>query len=386
MLLGLLITNKKFGQAVIRGVNMQKKQVAVFDIGSSKVTAVIGERGINKTFVIKGRYSYEYDGFADGEFFDVAKFKRVLRALADVVKKSKIDTVYVGVPGEFTQVIVKDSQISFDKKKKIQEEDVDSLFEAAFVLSSSDKTLINRSAVVYELDDFRRLANPVGATSQILKGKLSFVVCANYFIDTVKSAIESAGIKNVECVSTALAEALYLVDAETRDRIAIIADIGYITTTFTIIQGDGLLYQRSFAYGGGYVTAAITEKFSVDFALAEKLKRKTSLSRISATGYDVVDGDNGVYYPAEELKNTIHASLDVLCEQISDVLETSAYRIPEYVPIMITGGGISYIRGAKEHLSRRLGMTLEVVAPKVPLMDKPTESAILSLMELALEQ
>ena len=74
MLLGLLITNKKFGQAVSRGVNMQKKQVAVFDIGSSKVTAVIGERGINKTFVIKGRYSYEYDGFADGEFFDGAEY------------------------------------------------------------------------------------------------------------------------------------------------------------------------------------------------------------------------------------------------------------------------------------------------------------------------
>ena len=76
----------------------------------------------------------------------------------------------------------------------------------------------------------------------------------------------------------------------------------------------------------------------------------------------------------------------MLCEQISDVLETSAYRIPEYVPIMVTGGGISYIRGAKEHLSKRLGVTLEVVAPKVPLMDRPTESAILSLMELALEQ
>ena len=42
---------------------MQKKEVAVIDVGSSKVTAIIGERGINKTFLIKGRYSYEYDGF-----------------------------------------------------------------------------------------------------------------------------------------------------------------------------------------------------------------------------------------------------------------------------------------------------------------------------------
>ena len=365
---------------------MRKKQVAVIDVGSSKITALIGERGINKTFVIKGRYSYEYDGYCDGAFFDTDKLKQILFTIVETVKKAGIDTVYVGVPGEFTQVTVRDSQISFSKKKKIQSEDVDALFDSAFVLSSSKYTLINRSAVVYELDDFRRLANPVGATSEILKGKLSFVVCSNYFIDAVKTAIESAGIKTVEFVSTALAEALYLVDAETRDRIAMIADVGYITTTFTIIQGDGLLFQRSFSYGGGYITAAITEKFSVDFALAEKLKRKTCLSRVVSNGCDVVDGENGVYYPADELKSTIFDSLDVLCEQISDVLESSAYKIPEYVPIMVTGGGITHIRGAKEHLSKRLGMILEVVAPKVPLMDKPTESAILSLMELALEQ
>ena len=43
---------------------MQKKQVAVIDVGSSKITAIIGERGINKTFIIKGRYSFDYDGFA----------------------------------------------------------------------------------------------------------------------------------------------------------------------------------------------------------------------------------------------------------------------------------------------------------------------------------
>ena len=220
---------------------MQKREVAVIDVGSSKITAIIGERGTNKTFLIKGRYSYEYDGFDDGVFFDVDKLQRVLTSLsADIKKASRgsVNTVYVGVPGEFTRVFVKDSQISFPKKKKIQEEDVDSLFESAFVMSSNKYTLINRSAVVYELDDFRRLANPVGSSSQILKGRLSFILCSNYFIEAVKPVLENAGIKQVECVSSALAEALYLVDAETRDRIALIADVGFITTTLTIIQGN----------------------------------------------------------------------------------------------------------------------------------------------------
>ena len=369
---------------------MQKKQVAVIDVGSSKITAVVGERGINKTFIIKGSYSYEYDGYEDGVFFDVNKLKKVLFAAGEDLRtasRGAIDTVYVGVPGDFTQVVVKESQISFSKKKKIVDEDVDALFEAAFVLASTKYTLINRSAIVYELDDFRRLANPVGAVSEILKGKLSFVVCSNYFIEVVKPSLVTAGFSNVECVSSALSEALYLVEPETRDRIAVLADVGYISTTVSIVHGDGIVYQKSFPYGGGYITAAIVEKFSMEFDHAEKLKRKVNLSRkVQSSAFDLLECDNGEYYGVEEVQNVVFKSLDILCENISDALESSGFVIPEYVPLMVTGGGIAYLRGAKEHVSSRLGMSVQIVAPKVPLMDKPTESNVLSLLDLALEQ
>jgi cell division protein FtsA len=368
---------------------MQKKQVAVIDVGSSQITAVIGERGINKTFVIKGRFSYEYDGFADGEFFDKDKLNKILLDLSEKiveVSHGKINTVYLGVPGEFTSVIVKDSQISFPKKKKITEEDLDTLFDAGFVLSSKKHTLINRSAIVYELDDFRRLANPVGAQSVTLKGKLSFVVCDNKFLETVIPPIKAGGIQYVECVSSPLCEALYLVEPETRDRIAIIVDIGYIATTFTIVQGDGIIYQKSFGYGGGYVTAEISSKFDIDFPIAEKLKRKVNLSSLSMGGsYSLIDCENE-YYNAEEVKSAVISSLDGLSETLTDIIEGLPFVVPDYVPLFVTGGGIAYIRGAKEHVSNRLGMMVEIISPKVPMMDSPTESSVLSLLDLALEQ
>lgn len=369
---------------------MQKKQVAVIDVGSSKLTAVVGERGINKTFVIKGKFSYPYEGFEDGVFFDVARLKEILTKIVEDIKKATygcVDIVYVGVPGTFTDVIVRDSQISFSKKKKIQEEDIDTLFDAAFVMSSNKHVLINRSAIVYELDDVRRLANPMGAYSEILKGRLSFVVCSMYFIENVVTAIKDAGISNVECVSSSLAQALYLVDAETRDRLAIIVDIGYIACTVSIIQGDGIIYQRSFSHGGGYLTAALIEHYDIDFDCAEKLKRKVNLCSVSrGDDHDLIADENGVYYGVDEIKGIIFNSLDGLCESISDAIMESGYNIPDYVSIMITGGGISYLRGAKEHVSTRLGMSVEIIAPKVPMMDKPTESSILSLLDLALEQ
>ena len=293
----------------------------------------------------------------------------------------------MGVPGEFTEVIVKQSQISFNKKKKIQEQDIDALFDAAFVLSSNKYTLINRSAIVYELDDFRRLCNPVGQVSEILKGKLSFIVCTNYFIEAIKPTLKSIGFTNVEFVSSMLAESLYLIDAETRDRTSVLVDVGYIATTLAIIGGDGILYQKSFTYGGGYITASIVERFALGFEDAEKVKKQVNLSRIQTSPtLDVIECDNGEYYGLAEVQQAITSSLDALAEEISGAIEGSNVIVPEYVPLKVTGGGISYIRGAKEHLSNRLGMVVEVVAPKVPLMDKPAESAILSILDLALEQ
>ena len=369
---------------------MQKRQVAIIDVGSSAIRAVVGERGINKTFIVKGSYTFDYDGFEDGVFFDADKLKQVLLVAGESLKKASrglLDVVYVGVPGEFTQVIVKESQISFSKKKKIQDADVDALYDAAFVLSSSKYTLINRSAIVYELDDFRRLANPVGSVSEILKGKLSFIVCSNYFIEAVTPALKAAGFSQVECVSSTLAQALYLVEPETRDRIAVLVDIGYILTTLSIIHGDGVVYQRSFAFGGGYITAGLVEQFALEFKDAEKLKRKVSLSkRVTSESFDLLECDNGQYYGVKEVQDTVIKSLDVLCENVSEALDNSGFSIPDYVSLMVTGGGISYLRGAKEHVSNRLGMNVEVVSSKVPLMDKPTESTVLSLLDLALAQ
>ena len=369
---------------------MQKKQVAVLDVGSSKLSAVVGERGMNKTFVFKGDSKFNYDGFGEGAFFNVEELKRTIISAVEFLKKTctgKLDTIYVGVPGEFTKTIVKDSQISFSKKKKISSSDVDALFDSAFVIQSSKHTLINRSAVVYELDDFRRLVNPVGSVSEILKGRLSFIVCDNYFTDIFRPVIKSLGIEKVEFVSSCLAQALYLIEPELRDRIALVCDVGYITSTLMLVQGDGILFEKSFTYGGGFITAAITEKYQMEFDCAENLKRKVNLScNTSSKDFDLLEADNGQYYSVEEVKNIIKNSLDLLCEFISDALDESGYDIPDYVSLMITGGGIANLRGAKEHVSGRLNTVVEILAPKVPLLDKPEQASLLSLLDIALEQ
>lgn len=365
---------------------MQKKDIAVIDVGSSKITVAIGERGVNKTFLIKARKEFNYEGFEDGEFFDKESVKKILFSASEFIKeavKKHTALIYVGVPGEFTKVLVKESQISFSGKKKISDEDVERLYDSAFVPSAGKYTLINRSAIVYELDDYRRLANPVGSVSEILKGKLSFVLCENYFAELFKNTLKASGFSEVECVSTALAEVMYLIEPEERDRIVMLLDVGYITTTFSLVQGDGILYQKTFAFGGGFITAMLTQKFDIDFTVAEEVKRKVNLSAVNDDKTAVVECADGRAFDAEEARSAIISALDDLCEELSGCIENCGYVIPDYVALSVTGGGICFLRGAKEHVSKRLGVNVGIVSPRVPLMDKPTESSVISLLDMA---
>ena len=369
---------------------MQKKGVAVIDIGSSKMSSFIGERGVNKTFVIKGFKEVEYSGYVSNEFLDVRETVSALKQMADNIKVSSntVKKVFVGVPGGFTKNVVRDSQLSFSKKRKITDKEINMLYEAGLDAKITGAKVINRSAILYELDDFRKTPAVFGEISATLKGRVSYVLCSDYFIKIIGDTLKKCGFNEVEFISVPLAESLYLVDFETRDRLAIILDVGYISSTFTIVQGDGILYQRSFDFGGGFITAELTEAFAIDFDLAEKLKRKATISVVSSDSdnYEIIHGDHGLYFNKNEVKKVILSALDDISQNIDECIRNSRIDLPEYIPLLVTGGGISYLRGAKERISDRLNLVVDMVVPSVPLFDKPNNSSYLAVLNLALEQ
>ncbi len=368
---------------------MQKKTVTVLDIGSSGITAAVAESGPNNTIVIKGLARQSYSGFSDGEFFDKAETEGAVRGCLKQVcasARNLPDTVYVGVPGEFTTVVLKEHQIAFDRGRRIGENELNRLYDTGYTLKSKRYAIINRSGVYFTLDDTRRVADPIGESGKTLHGCLSYVLCDQKLIDLIRPVVQKCGAEYVEFISSALAEALCLFAPEVRDRTAILLDIGYITTSFSIVQGDAIIYQKGFSYGGGYITAALTEYFDIDADIAEKLKRKVNLSIGGNETYKILDGDKEFTFPVDKVNEIVFASLDEVCENIEFCITDSRFVIPEYVPISVTGGGICFMRGAKEHLSRRLNMVTETLTPNLPNRNRPTDSSCASLIRLALKQ
>ena len=370
---------------------MNRKSVAVLDVGSSAVTCLIGGRGVNKTFVFKGVRSEPYDGFADAAFFDLKDLQRAVSAAVGEVERScneRIREICVGVPGEFVRVVNSRYLMSFRNKRKITAEDVADLFRNGFYEPVQGYTLIRRAAVCYVTSDMRRTIDPVGMISDSLEGYLCYFLADDRFIEVMRNILAECGVRKVRFLPTCLAEALYLIPSEKRDEYAVLLDVGYLSMTFSVVCGNGIVYQSACSVGGGHIAAYAygNGEDGIPFEAMQAMIGKINLSSREDESAVIEYTDKNASYsmPIGVLKERVKEGLDVLCEEISNQLEIFGEGSIDYKPLLLTGEGITGIRGAREHLSKRLNRIVEIVSPNLPYYNKASQSSLLSLLDLAL--
>ncbi len=368
---------------------MNRKSVTVLCVESSEVTALCGERGVNNTFVFKGMDTEKYDGYADARFFDPAGLKNaVFTALERMELSSGARTkeIFVGVPGEFLRVVARRHLISFQRKRKVYPSDVELLYDKGYADDGSMGELIQRSSVYFVTSDKRRIIDPVGMISDSLEGYLSYFFADTRFTELLRNILTEYGIKKIKFLPVSLSEAMYLIPSEIRDEYAILLDIGYMSMTFSIVCGNGIVYQNACSIGGGHVAAHLLSALNISFPAAEAMLKKVNLCSIDDPNavIEYNDGKDSYTVSARDLKEETKEGLDIICEAVTHFLETGNDRNIEYKPVLLTGCGVTSIRGAREHISGRLNKVVEILTPKLPYYNKAAQSSLLSLLDMAL--
>lgn len=365
--------------------------VIVIDVGSSKIIAVSGERGVNGTFAIDAFSELRYEGFSEGKFFDEGELKQtiinVLTAVCDS-SRYKASEIFVGVPGSFIRIENRKFRLSFGRKKKITAKDKEDLLEAGKrKIEVAGYEAAHASGVYYSLDDNRKVADPVGCVSSSLGGLITYQLCENYFSELVRTVVAKVSKASVRFVYDGYAEGRFLLGDDAVDAVKVIVDVGYITTNSTIFVGDGVIAKDSLDCGGGYITAALVEKYGLSPGAAERLKREISLGYVRGgqSKYVVEDDGDVKSYPVEEINETVKGVLDEIAGNVDEFLEENSGKV-NVGEIYLTGGGISYMRGAKEHLAGRFGQAVDVLVPAVPQYNKPVYASAISLLDFALAE
>ena len=373
---------------------MIKDSVAVIDIGSSKITAMIGENGVNGNFIIRSVSEVKCEAFLNGEVTEEKELRAALsQALGSVCKTASatVTEVSVSVPAQFFKVVDREYDKSYPRRKRFRKKDVAAFYreaEEAAALSIEGHALRLKRAMFFNLDGNRRVEELLGEVSMNVRGYISYFFVDESFISAIGGALGALGVKTVNYIPTALAESHLLFSSEERFSFRILLDVGYITTDLSILYGGGLLYSTAVNMGGGYVTAFLCNDLNIDFDLAEKLKRRLNLSVPTDTegSYEVSWGEELYTFSQRKANECARGVLDRLIEEIDKALVNSRVKFPRDAVINLTGGGISYIRGAKEYLFNGIEMPVTLVQPKLVYMSRPDETSKVALLDYALNK
>lgn len=364
---------------------MDRKSVAVLDIRSSEICILIGERGVNNTFVFKASKTEPYDGYDDTAFFDIGKLADAIsRALTAVeqICDERVRELFVGVPGAFTRVLPKEQVLGFPKRRRIGQKEIDALF-ASGKEELDGYRFIRATSMIYVTGDNRRVVNPVGLSSEVLSGVLSYFYCSDYFAEAMESIFADTKIA-LRFLPAQLAMASYLIPSETRDEYALFFDAGYMSSTLCVLMGNGILSQKTYFVGKGQIAVRLMQRFALSYDAAVALLARANLFSKDNAGRTEFSFRGETYdIDLDELVECVKEGLDEMCEAIGGFLEDCSSKELDYKPLYISGEGLADIRGALEHISKRVSRICEQLAPDLPYYNKPAMSSRIALLAMA---
>lgn len=370
---------------------MRDTKVLVFDIGSSKLRAMLASRGLNNTFVVKGYKEFEYDGFYQGEFLKPEKisllFEQTLTEF-DVQPSRDLDKIYIGVPAEFSSVSRTDVSINFGGRRKVKKTDIDSLFYMASEKAKNPSVeVVSVNPISYILDDGRVSLEPIGENALSITGNLSIIYADKKFIDMFNNIVAGLDFSSVEYLSEPLSQALFILPKEKREDLTLLVDVGDLTTSIAFVKGEGLYALTSFSRGGGFITNDLADAFDLSMSEADKLKRQIVLSLKGKQNdfYELTaDAGKVVKIPLNSANEVVGYRIDELSEVIAKCVQLNTKEYLAYLPTYLTGAGITKIKGGRDYLAKGLGRNVSYGRPPLPGKDKPELASILSLVNSAL--
>ncbi|MDE6474610.1 MAG: hypothetical protein K2L70_05880 [Clostridia bacterium] len=381
------------------------KDVAVLDFGSGKLSFIVGVRSVDNCFVVKNYASIEYPGYYGGEWVSVDTLSD---DVSEVISQSGFDfrkkTLFVAVPSEFTQIRLSGMVSDLGKKKCINSSILTQIHDKAEGITPSGYTALCSSALEYVLDGELSTVKPIGQYAQNIYAQMSYVFGKDEFIKTVYAIVTNLGFKDVKFVDGIWAEGGQLIDERARVNGAVLIDVGYASTTFALIKGDGIKYKKDKSFGSGFLIDGLASAMGVEYEVAQSMFSQITLNIESddKSVYRYEIGARRYECKAKDVNNFLHNKIltqlvDFANACISEIKEqdetlslgssltalNKAGSINLMTEFYLTGGGLSSIRGASQFFARALGREVGILTGNMPGWDKPYQASAFATMEVA---
>ncbi|MBQ7704109.1 MAG: rod shape-determining protein, partial [Selenomonadaceae bacterium] len=228
------------------------------------------------------------------------------------------------------------------------------------------------SVISYELDGIR-LKSLVGQRGRLAKVKVIATFLPRQVIDSMQSALRYSELEMRALTLEPIAAINVLIPPTMRHLNLVLVDIGAGTSDVAITKNGAVIAYGMVPIAGDEITETLSQKFLLDFNIAETVKRKAAGGE-DATFTDILGMTQTL--TAQEVFDAIDDTVKHLAESIAKtILELNINETPQ--AIMLVGGG-SLTPNLPKHVAAAMNMPEMRVGIRKPnvvdgIINIPTE-------------
>ena len=348
----------------------RSKTVASIDIGTSKISVVIGEVTRDGIDII-GAGSHPSSGIKKGRIINMDSTTDSIKTAleeAEAMTGIEIKSAIVGISGGHIEGIKSNGVVAV-KDKEIKKNDIISAIDAAkAIVIPMDREVIHILPQEFLVDDRRGIKEPLGMSGVRLEARTYIITGLISAINNIMKCVNKNGVKVQELVLKPMASAESVLTDDEKELGSVLIDMGGGTTDIIVTIKGTIRHFASLPIGGDHVTSDIAVGVRTPISEAEEIKKKYGKASSHGINEDAFINSTSIGNKKSQtisqktVTQIIEARIDETFELIKKEISAAGY-IDQLPAGVVLTGGTSLLKGIAKEAQDILGMPVRIGSP-----------------------
>jgi cell division protein FtsA len=350
--------------------------ITALDIGSSKVSAMIAQKGDGGELIVLGTGQRESRGVKRGYIADADATEAAVREAVEQAERiAGVNIQNVWVSFSAGGLVSDVASIEFELGgHRVEQSDIDALLHAGREsIDPAGRMVLHAQPALYTLDGLTGVKKPLGLHADRLGVHIHVVAADGSPVRNLGLCVANAHLEVKSIIAAPVATGMACLSDEERELGVALVEMGAGITNVSLFAGGMLVGLTSIPFGAQDITDDIASAFGTSRAQAERMKCFYGSANASPRdNHDMIDvaplsgedgqGD-GTRITRAQLIAVIRQRLDHLIGEVQKALTELKFSGPVGRQVVLTGGGAE-LKGVADYAQQALGRSVRVGRPR----------------------
>ena len=256
---------------------VDKSMIVGLDIGTSKITAIVGEVNEDHQLEIIGIGSHPSRGLKKGVVVNIeSTVQSIQRCVeeAELMAGCQIHSVYAGIAGSHIRSMNSHGIVAI-KDREVSASDVERVIDAARAVAiPADQRVLHVMPQEFVIDQQEGIREPVGMSGVRLEAKVHLVTGAESAAQNIIKCVRRCGLEVDDIILEQLASSYSVLTDDEKELGICLVDIGGGTTDVAVFTEGAIKHTAVIPIAGDQVTNDIAVAMRTPTQYAEEIKIK----------------------------------------------------------------------------------------------------------------